>query len=74
MRTRNDIQGHFLSIPYDWRWPTLHKVLTRIWQPGGPVFVPKVFGWGWTLNLANGRTWWLLGAVALLGLVLAVVR
>jgi len=68
-----DIQGRFLAIPYDWRMPTLHKALRRLWQPGGPVFVPKVFGWGWTLNLANAKTWWMLGGITVVTLLAVVL-
>ena len=59
--TRNyDVQGRFLGMPYDFRVPTLHKVLTRIYHPGGPILVPKIWGAGWTLNLANAGSWWLI--------------
>ncbi len=68
MTTRNgyDIQGRFLGIPYDWRLPRLAKVKERVYRPGGPMFPPKVFGWGWTLNLAHPGTKVLLGVVAIL--------
>lgn len=63
MNRTNDIQGRFLGIPYDWRFPTLLKAVRRIYQPGGPLFVPKVFGWGWTINLAHPVAWLLMGVV-----------
>jgi hypothetical protein len=64
-----DVQGRFLGLPYDWRWPSLHKVLSRVWNPGGPMLSPKSFGWGFTLNLANGRTWLLFVCVLLVALL-----
>lgn len=73
MNRTHDIGGRFLGIPYDWRWPTARRIAARLWHPGGPVFVPKVFGWGWTLNFANPRTWALIGGVfALAGLAAAL--
>jgi hypothetical protein len=63
-----DVQGRFLGIPYDWRLPRLAKVKGRVYKKGGPMFPPKVWGWGWTLNLAHPGTKVLLGAIALLGL------
>ena len=56
-------QGHFLGIPYDWRWPRLAKIARRIWAPGASMIRPKAFGWGWTLNFAHPGTWLLLAAM-----------
>ena len=56
----NDVQGHF-RIPYDLRAPTLAKITRRLYNPGGPMFSPKVFGIGWTLNFAHPGSRWLLG-------------
>ena len=61
----DDIQGRFLYMPYDWRMPTLQRLKARVWLPGGPMFRPKVFGWGWTLNLANPRSWALMAGLFL---------
>ena len=60
-----DTEGRFWGLPYDWRWPTLGKLLSRIWNPGGPMLSPKGFGWGYTLNLAHPGSWLLLGVVVL---------
>lgn len=65
----NDIQGTFLGLPYDFRVPTLPKVAKRLYQPGGPLLVPKVFGAGWSLNFAHPATKWILGASALAAIV-----
>ena len=73
MKTTHDIQGRFLGIPYDWRWPTLRKVVDRLYRPGGPMLAPKVFGWGWTFNFAHPGSWVLLGVLVAFGLVAAVV-
>jgi len=59
----NDIQGRFLRIHYDWRMPTLARNNDRMWLPGGPIFRPKVWGWGWTLNMANPGTWAMLAGI-----------
>jgi hypothetical protein len=63
-----DIEGTFLGLPYDWRRPTRTRVRRRLWNPGGPMFAPKVFGWGLTLNLAHPGSW-----VLLAGLVVVVL-
>ena len=45
--------GSFLGIPYDWRRPTRERIRSRLWNPDEPkLFVPRVFGWGWTINFA----------------------
>lgn len=56
----HDTQGRFLGMPYDWRRPTGRKVRQRLWNPGGPLLSPKVFGWGYTLNLAHPGSWLIL--------------
>ena len=46
--------GKFLGIPYDWRRPTVARFKSRWWNPDEPrLFVPQVFGVGWTINLAR---------------------
>jgi hypothetical protein len=46
--------GSFLGIPYDWRRPTPERIRSRLWNPDEPkLFVPRVFGWGWTINFAR---------------------
>jgi hypothetical protein len=69
-----DIQGRVLGVlPYDLRRPTLAKVAARLYQPGGPMLVPKAFGAGWTLNLAHSGSRWLLAAGLVAVAVAAVV-
>ena len=58
MKTRNtnqtaDIQGELLGMPYDFRRPTKDKIVSRVWNENGPLFPPKVWGMGWSLNLKH---------------------
>jgi hypothetical protein len=46
--------GRFLGIPYDWRRPTLERVRREVWNPQERrLLVPKAFGWGYGVNLAE---------------------
>ena len=50
---RRPRRGSFLGLPYDWRRPTAQRLRQGIWDPDNPrVFVPKVYGWGYGINLA----------------------
>ena len=41
-------------VPYDLRMPTLERARSRWWNlEDERLFVPQVFGVGWTLNLAR---------------------
>jgi len=41
-------------VPYDFRMPTLERARSRWWNTDDErVFVPQVFGVGWTVNLAR---------------------
>jgi hypothetical protein len=41
-------------VPYDFRPPTVERARATWWSPeNGRVFVPQVFGVGWTLNLGR---------------------
>jgi hypothetical protein len=41
-------------VPYDFRVPTIQRARNRWWNPDEPrLFVPQVFGVGWTINLAR---------------------
>ena len=41
-------------VPYDFRMPTIERARSRWWNPEEPrLFVPQVFGVGWTINLAR---------------------
>ena len=46
--------GTFLRVPYDWRRPTRERMRERWRNPRDRrLFMPKVFGWGWDLNVAE---------------------
>jgi hypothetical protein len=41
-------------VPYEFRPPTLERIKLALWNPADPrVFVPTVFGVGWTINFAR---------------------
>jgi Family of unknown function (DUF5808) len=41
-------------VPYDFRMPTFERARSRWWNSAdGRLFVPQVFGIGWTVNLAR---------------------
>ena len=50
-RTREALAGF---VPYDFRPPTLERARSRWWDPDEPrLFVPQVFGVGWTINVGR---------------------
>ena len=45
--------GRFLGVPYDWRRPTVKRLVREPWNPRErEVLVPKAFGWGYGINVA----------------------
>lgn len=41
-------------VPYDFRKPTLRRVLDAVWAPNNPrLFTDTVWGVGWSVNLAQ---------------------
>jgi|1186.fasta_scaffold60458_3 hypothetical protein len=49
---RTEPQGYFAGIPYDWRPPTVERLKQRWWNPDDSrLFTPRVWGWGYDLNL-----------------------
>jgi hypothetical protein len=53
-RLRGKPAGRYHGIPYDWRRPTVARAKARWWNPAEPrLFVPRVFGVGWDMNLAR---------------------
>jgi hypothetical protein len=41
-------------VPYDFRKPTMERARSRWWNPQDErLFVPQVFGVGWTVNVAR---------------------
>jgi hypothetical protein len=49
--------GEILGIPYNFERPSLGRLLSSHWQPDEGMLVEKPFGIGYTLNLANWRSW-----------------
>jgi hypothetical protein len=49
--------GEVFGIPYNFERPSLRRLLSSYWQPGKGMLVKKPFGIGYTLNLANWRSW-----------------
>jgi len=49
--------GEILGIPYNFERPSLGRLLASYWQPEKGMLVEKPFGIGYTLNLANWRSW-----------------
>ncbi len=49
--------GEILGIPYNFDQPSFRRLLSSYWQPGEGMLVEKPFGVGYSLNLANWRSW-----------------
>ncbi|WP_411964662.1 DUF5808 domain-containing protein [Haloferax sp. YSMS24] len=49
--------GTLFGIPYNFERPSVGRLLSSYWQPGKGMLVEKPFGIGYTLNLANWRSW-----------------
>ena len=49
--------GEILGVPYNFERPSFSRMLSSYWQPGEGMLVEKPFGVGYTLNLANWRSW-----------------
>jgi len=58
--------GELFGVPYNFEQPSLKRLLSGYWQPGEGMLVKKEFGVGYTLNLANWRSWVLLAVTGLL--------
>jgi hypothetical protein len=58
--------GEIFGVPYNFERPNLGRMLSAYWQPGETMLVEKPFGIGYTLNLANWRSWIVLAVVAAL--------
>jgi len=52
--------GELFGIPYNFDRPSLGRMLSSYWQPDEGMLVEKPFGIGYTLNLANWRSWLVL--------------
>jgi len=58
--------GDVFGIPYNFERPSLGRLLSSHWQPDEGMLVKKPFGIGYTLNLANWRSWIVLAVAAAL--------
>ncbi len=58
--------GSLFGIPYNFERPSLRRLLSAYWQPGEGMLVEKPFGVGYTLNLANWRSWVVIAVAGLL--------
>ncbi|AAG20203.1 MULTISPECIES: DUF5808 domain-containing protein [Halobacterium] len=58
--------GSLFGVPYNFERPKLSAMLSAYWQPGEGMLVEKPFGIGYTLNLANWRSWIVLGVAGVL--------
>ncbi|WP_232702977.1 DUF5808 domain-containing protein [Halobacterium wangiae] len=50
-------RGELFGVPYNFERPSISRMLSSYWQPGEGMLVEKPFGVGYTLNLANWRSW-----------------
>ena len=58
--------GEILGVPYNFDRPSIGRMLSAYWQPGKGMLVEKPFGVGYTLNLANWRSWLVVAVAAAL--------
>jgi hypothetical protein len=58
--------GSIFGIPYNFERPSLGRLLSAHWKPGERMIVEKPFGIGYTLNLANWRSWVVVAVAAAL--------
>jgi len=58
--------GELFGIPYNFERPSIKRLLSAYWQPGKGMLVEKPFGIGYTLNLANWRSWVVLAIAGVL--------
>ena len=56
--------GEVLGTPYNFDRPSLVRLLTSYWQPEKEMLVQKPVGIGYTLNLANWRSWVVVAVAA----------
>jgi phosphatidylglycerophosphatase A len=58
--------GTLFGVPYNFQKPSLGRMVSSYWQPEDGMLVKKPFGVGYTLNLANWRSWVVLGVAGAL--------
>jgi hypothetical protein len=58
--------GEIFGIPYNFERPSMRRLLGSYWKPGEGMLVEKPFGVGYTLNLANWRSWIVLAVAGVM--------
>ncbi len=58
--------GRLFGVPYNFETPSVTSMLSAYWEPGEQMLVEKPFGVGYTLNLANWRSWVVIAVAAVL--------
>jgi hypothetical protein len=58
--------GEIFGIPYNFEKPSFRRLVSSYWQPEEGMLVRKPFGIGYTLNLADWRSWIVLAVAGLL--------
>lgn len=58
--------GEILGVPYNFDRPNMRRLVSSYWEPGEGMLVEKPFGIGYTLNLANWRSWVVLAVAGAL--------
>ena len=58
--------GELFGVPYNFDRPSIGRMLSAYWKPDRGMLVEKPFGVGYTLNLANWRSWIVLAVAGVL--------
>ena len=58
--------GELFGMPYNFERPSIGRMLSSYWKPDEGMLVEKPFGIGYTLNLANWRSWIVLAVAGAL--------
>ncbi|MFC4451014.1 MULTISPECIES: DUF5808 domain-containing protein [Halorussus] len=58
--------GELFGVPYNFERPSIGRMLSSYWKPDEGMLVDKPFGIGYTLNLANWRSWIVLAVAGAL--------
>ncbi|GKZ13175.1 DUF5808 domain-containing protein [Haladaptatus sp. T7] len=61
-----ETSGTLFGVPYNFERPSMGRMLSAYWKPGEGMLVEKPFGIGYTLNLANWRSWVILAVAGLM--------
>ncbi|KAA9399593.1 hypothetical protein Har1130_00620 [Haloarcula sp. CBA1130] len=58
--------GTLFGVPYNFERPSLKRLVSAYWKPNEDMLVEKPFGIGYTLNLANWRSWVVLAVAGVM--------